>query len=258
MDPGERLELVIPAEQRLGDKVIVFDEVSKGFGDRLLFDDLSFILPPAGIVGVIGANGAGKTTLFRMITGDEQPDSGTIEIGDTVDLAYVDQSRDALDADRSVYDEISEGYEVLKVGGREINARAYVASFGFKGSDQQQKVGVPLATAFERMFDRMPLQEVNFFAIVVAIQAQTGGNLAEALTNLSAVLRGRARLDGNRYFGPFIPASEARRSLKLVPRFFRVATCNEVFDGRRRPCLYYHLDQCLAPCAGKTTPEVLL
>ncbi len=138
----ERLEIVIPAEQRLGDKVIVFDQVSKGFGDRLLIDELSFLLPPAGIVGVIGANGAGKTTLFRMITGQEQPDSGTIEIGDTVDLAYVDQSRDALDGNKSVYDEISEGYEVLRVGNREINARAYVASFGFKGSDQQKSVGV--------------------------------------------------------------------------------------------------------------------
>ncbi|MEO1062124.1 MAG: energy-dependent translational throttle protein EttA [Actinomycetota bacterium] len=138
----EKLEIVIPAEQRLGDKVIVFDQVSKGFDDRLLIDELSFLLPPAGIVGVIGPNGAGKTTLFRMITGQEQPDSGTIEIGDTVDLAYVDQSRDSLDANTSVYDEISEGYEVLKVGNREINARAYVASFGFKGSDQQKSVGV--------------------------------------------------------------------------------------------------------------------
>ncbi|MEM9033284.1 MAG: energy-dependent translational throttle protein EttA [Actinomycetota bacterium] len=138
----EKLEIVIPAEQRLGDKVINFTDVSKGFGDRLLIDDLSFILPPAGIVGVIGANGAGKTTLFRMITGQETPDEGTIEIGDTVDLAYVDQSRDELDAAKSVYDEISEGYEVLKVGNREVNARAYVASFGFKGSDQQKSVGV--------------------------------------------------------------------------------------------------------------------
>ncbi|MEM8902541.1 MAG: energy-dependent translational throttle protein EttA [Actinomycetota bacterium] len=138
----EKLEIVIPAEQRLGDKVIVFDQVSKGFDDRLLVDELSFLLPPAGIVGVIGPNGAGKTTLFKMITGQEQPDSGTIEVGDTVDLAYVDQSRDALDPAKSVYDEISEGYEVLKIGNREVNARAYVASFGFKGSDQQKSVGV--------------------------------------------------------------------------------------------------------------------
>lgn len=138
----ERLEIVIPAQQRLGDKVINFAGVSKGFGDRLLIDDLSFILPPAGIVGIIGANGAGKTTLFRMITGQEAPDDGTIEIGDTVELAYVDQSRDALDPAASVYDEISEGYEILKVGNREVNARAYVASFGFKGSDQQKAVGV--------------------------------------------------------------------------------------------------------------------
>ncbi len=140
--PGERLELAIGANQRLGDKVIDFKGVSKGFGDRLLIDDLSFILPPAGIVGVIGPNGAGKTTLFKMITGAEQPDAGTVEIGETVELAYVDQARDSLDDSRSVYDEISDGYELLDVGGREVNARAYVASFGFKGSDQQKSTGV--------------------------------------------------------------------------------------------------------------------
>ena len=99
-------------------------------------------MPPGGIVGVIGPNGAGKSTFFRMITGEEQPDSGTVRVGDTVQLAYVDQSRDALDPAKSVYDEISEGYEVLKIGNREVNARAYVASFGFKGSDQQKSVGV--------------------------------------------------------------------------------------------------------------------
>ena len=136
-----KLELTIPLSQRLGDKVIVADGVSKGYGDRLLFEDLSFMLPPAGIVGVIGANGAGKTTLFRMLTGVEEPDSGTLEIGSTVDLAYVDQSRDALEATNTVYQEITEGNETLKIGNREINGRAYVASLNFKGADQQKRVG---------------------------------------------------------------------------------------------------------------------
>ena len=136
------LQIQIPANQRLGDQVIEFKNVSKGFEDRLLIDDLSFTLPPAGIVGVVGANGAGKTTLFKMITGAEQPDSGEITIGTTVDLGYVDQSRDALDAERTVFDEISDGHDFLVVGGREVNSRAYVASFNFRGSDQQKKVGV--------------------------------------------------------------------------------------------------------------------
>ena len=136
------LQIQIPANQRLGDQVIEFKNVSKGFEDRLLIDDLSFTLPPAGIVGVVGANGAGKTTLFKMITGAEQPDSGDITVGTTVDLGYVDQSRDALDADRTVFDEISDGHDFLVVGGSEVNSRAYVASFNFRGSDQQKKVGV--------------------------------------------------------------------------------------------------------------------
>jgi ATP-binding cassette ChvD family protein len=137
-----KLELMIPMTQRLGDKVIEADGLSKGFGDRLLFEDLSFSLPPAGIVGVIGANGAGKTTLFRMLTGHEEPDGGTLDIGPTVDLAYVDQSRDALDPANTVYQEITGGTEFLQVGNREVNGRAYVASLNFKGSDQQKKVGV--------------------------------------------------------------------------------------------------------------------
>jgi ATPase subunit of ABC transporter with duplicated ATPase domains len=113
----------------------------KGFGDRLLIEDLSFTLPPAGIVGVIGPNGAGKTTLFRMITGHDAPDAGTLRLGETVQLAYVDQSRDALSPEKSVWEEISGGYEHIKVGDREVNSRAYVAGFNFKGSDQQRKVG---------------------------------------------------------------------------------------------------------------------
>jgi ATP-binding cassette ChvD family protein len=136
------LQIQIPANQRLGDKVIEFENVSKGFEDRLLIEDLSFSLPPAGIVGVIGANGAGKTTLFKMITGAEEPDSGSVTIGSTVDLGFVDQSRDALDPEKTVYAEISGDHDFMDVGGREVNSRAYVASLNFKGSDQQKKVGV--------------------------------------------------------------------------------------------------------------------
>jgi len=134
-------QIHIPPGPRLGDKVIAGEHVRKGFGERLLIEDLSFTLPPAGIVGVIGANGAGKTTLFRMIVGEQDPDAGVLRLGDTVELAYVDQSRDALDGEKTVWEEISEGYEHIKVGDREVNSRAYVASFNFKGSDQQRKVG---------------------------------------------------------------------------------------------------------------------
>ena len=138
---ADRLEIEIPFTRRLGDKVIQAKDLRKGYGDRLLIEDLDFDLPPAGIVGVIGPNGAGKTTLFRMITGTEAPDSGTIEIGSSVDLAYVDQTRDALKGDNTVYQEISGGLDIINVGNREINSRAYVASLNFKGSDQQKKVG---------------------------------------------------------------------------------------------------------------------
>jgi ATPase subunit of ABC transporter with duplicated ATPase domains len=148
-DGGDRLEIAIPPGPRLGDTVIEVTNLRKGFGDRLLIDDLSFTLPPAGIVGIIGPNGAGKTTLFKMLIGaangwpegSEPVDAGTIKIGDTVQLSYVDQSRDALAADNSVYDEITGGIEHLKIGNREIHGRAYVASFNFKGTDQQKKVG---------------------------------------------------------------------------------------------------------------------
>ena len=137
-----RVEIIIPAGPRLGDLVIETDHLSKGYGDRLLIDDLSFSLPRAGIVGVIGPNGAGKTTLFRMATGQEPPDSGTLRVGETVQFGYVDQARDVLDADKTVYEEITEGVEHMVVGNREIHGRAYVSSFGFKGADQQKKVGV--------------------------------------------------------------------------------------------------------------------
>jgi ATP-binding cassette ChvD family protein len=139
----ERLTIQLPAGRRLGGVVIEADDVVKGFGDRLLIDHLTFKLPPAGIVGVIGPNGAGKTTLFRMITGQEAPDAGSIRIGDTVDLAYVDQSREALDPERTVYEEITGSTtDFMKVGNQEVNGRAYVSSFNFKGSDQQKKVGL--------------------------------------------------------------------------------------------------------------------
>jgi ATP-binding cassette ChvD family protein len=137
---SDRLEIVIPAGPRLGDTVIEVDHLVKGYGDRLLIEDLSFSLPRAGIVGVIGPNGAGKTTLFRMLTGSEQPDGGSVRIGDTVELSYVDQSRESLDPDKTVYEEITGGIDNLKVGTREIHGRAYVASFMFKGADQQKRV----------------------------------------------------------------------------------------------------------------------
>ncbi len=134
-------QIIIPAGERLGDTVIEIDDVSKAFGDKLLIDGLSFSLPPGGIVGVIGPNGAGKTTLFRMITGQETPDDGAIKLGDTVHLGYVDQSRDALDADKTVWEEISGGDEIIYLGKRDMNSRAYCSAFNFKGGDQQQKVG---------------------------------------------------------------------------------------------------------------------
>jgi len=138
----DKLEIFIPSGDRLGDQVVEATSLSKGFGDRLLIEDLTFSLPRAGIVGVIGPNGAGKTTLFRMLTGSETPDSGDLAVGPTVNLAYVDQSRDVLDGDRTVYEEITDGRETVKLGNREMNGRAYVASFNFKGSDQQKTVGV--------------------------------------------------------------------------------------------------------------------
>ena len=137
----DKLEIVIPVGPRLGDVVIEADGLAKGYGDRLLFDKLSFALPRGGIVGVIGANGAGKTTLFRLITGEESPDAGSLRVGPTVELAYVDQSRDSLDPDHTVYEEITGGVDHLVVGGREVHGRAYVSGFNFKGSDQQKKVG---------------------------------------------------------------------------------------------------------------------
>ncbi len=138
---ADKLEIMIPPGPRLGDTVVNATDLVKSFDEKLLIENLSFLLPPGGIVGVIGPNGAGKTTLFKMMTELEKPDSGDVEIGSTVAFAYVDQSRDNLNPDATVFDEISEGLEHMIVGGREIHARAYVSSFGFKGSDQQKKVG---------------------------------------------------------------------------------------------------------------------
>jgi ATPase subunit of ABC transporter with duplicated ATPase domains len=137
----DKLEIAIPPGPRLGDVVITAQGLTKSFDDRVLIDGLEFILPPGGIVGVIGPNGAGKTTLFRMLVGKDTPTSGTLTTGSTVSIAYVDQSREVLNAENTVYDEIVEGNDVIVVGSREIHSRAYVASFGFKGSDQQKKVG---------------------------------------------------------------------------------------------------------------------
>jgi sulfate-transporting ATPase len=138
---ADKLEIMIPPGPRLGDVVVEAENLSKGFGDRLLIDDFSFSLPRGGIVGIIGPNGAGKTTLFRMITGAEQADGGTLRVGPTVELAYVDQSRETLDPDKTVYEEITGGVDNLVVGGREIHGRAYAGQFGFKGTDQQKSVG---------------------------------------------------------------------------------------------------------------------
>jgi ATPase subunit of ABC transporter with duplicated ATPase domains len=143
-EPFERrasaLEIAIPPGPRLGDVVVKAEHVVKGYGDRVLLDDVSFDLPRGGIVGVIGPNGVGKTTLFRMITGQEKPDGGSLVVGDTVRLGYVDQSRDSLDGSKTVWEEISGGQDLLNIGGRSVQSRAYVASFNLKGSDQQKKV----------------------------------------------------------------------------------------------------------------------
>ncbi len=162
-DEGEKrqkdLELYVPPGPRLGDVVIEADKVSKIYDDRVIFEDLNFKLPPGGIVGVIGANGAGKTTLFKLINGQETPDSGDIRIGETVKLAYVDQSRENLDPDKSIWEQISGGKDLLSLGSREINSRAYVARFNFSGSDQSKKVGILSGGERNRVNLAMVMQE---------------------------------------------------------------------------------------------------
>jgi ATP-binding cassette ChvD family protein len=140
-DKVGKAQIIIPNGPRLGSKVIEVESISKAYGDKLLLEDLSFSLPPGGIIGVIGPNGAGKSTLFRMLTGQEQPDTGTVSFGDTVQLSYVDQSRDALDDNKNVWEEIANGQDIITLGDAEVNGRAYCSSFNFKGGDQQKKVG---------------------------------------------------------------------------------------------------------------------
>jgi ATPase subunit of ABC transporter with duplicated ATPase domains len=159
----DNVEIYIPPGPRLGNVVIEASQLRKGYGDTLLIDDLSFKLPPAGIVGVIGPNGAGKTTLFRMLVGQEKPDAGTFRTGDTVKIAYGDQSRESLSAERTVYEEISGGNELIALGKREVNARAYCAWFNFRGADQQKKVGTLSGGERNRL--------------MLAKLLQTGGNL---------------------------------------------------------------------------------
>jgi ATP-binding cassette ChvD family protein len=154
-----KLELFIPPGPRLGTKVIEVNGVSKAYGDKLLFENLSFSLPQGGIVGIIGPNGAGKTTLFKLITGQEEPDSGNFEVGETVQLSYVDQEHDSLDPSKSVYQIISDGNELMKLGNREINSRAYVSKFNFGGSDQEKKVGVLSGGERNRVHLAMMLKE---------------------------------------------------------------------------------------------------
>lgn len=155
----EKLEIFIPNGPRLGNKVIEAEHVAKAFGDKVLFDDLEFKLPPAGIVGVIGPNGAGKTTLFRLIMGVEQPDKGTFEVGPTVKIAYIDQQHKAIDPEKTVYQVISEGSDLINLGGREVNARAYVSKFNFSGTDQEKKCGVLSGGERNRLHLALALKE---------------------------------------------------------------------------------------------------
>jgi len=182
-----KLELYIPPGPRLGSKVIEVNGVSKSYGDKLLFEDLSFSLPQGGIVGVIGPNGAGKSTLFKLITGNEKPDEGDFEVGETVQLAYVDQEHDSLDAQKSVYQTISEGNENIKLGNKEMNARAYVSKFNFSGSDQEKKVGVLSGGERNRVHLAMTLKENGNLLLLDEptndLDVNTLRSLEEALEN---------------------------------------------------------------------------
>jgi ATP-binding cassette ChvD family protein len=186
---GRDLEIYIPPGPRLGDVVIECKNVTKGYGDRLLVENVSFLLPPGATVGIIGPNGAGKTTLFRMITGQEQPDSGAIRLGETVKLAYVDQSRDVLDPDKSIWEMISEGYDMVKLGSREVNSRAYVAKFNFSGTDQQKKVGLLSGGERNRVhLARMLKEEANVLLLdepTNDLDVNTMRALEEALENFA-------------------------------------------------------------------------
>ncbi len=182
---GTGASIRIPLSQRLGNEVLKVDKVTKAYGDKLLFDDLSFELPRGGIVGVIGANGAGKTTLFRMITGGEEPDQGSLKLGETVDLGYVDQSRDSLVNDKSVWEEISGGHDLVIIGGREMNSRAYVSQFNFRGTDQQQKVGTLSGGERNRVHLAKLLKDGGNLVLLDEptndLDVETLGNLEQAL-----------------------------------------------------------------------------
>ncbi|WP_186758448.1 energy-dependent translational throttle protein EttA [Echinicola salinicaeni] len=182
-----KLELYIPPGPRLGAKVIEVNGVSKSFGDKLLFEDLEFALPQGGIVGVIGPNGAGKSTLFKLITGNEKPDNGSFEVGETVQLAYVDQEHDTLDPQKTVYQTISEGNENIKLGNREMNARAYVSKFNFSGSDQEKKVGVLSGGERNRVHLALTLKENGNLLLLDEptndLDVNTLRSLEEALEN---------------------------------------------------------------------------
>ncbi|MBF0199896.1 MAG: energy-dependent translational throttle protein EttA [Desulfamplus sp.] len=183
------LELFIPPGPRLGDKVVVAREVTKTFEDKLLVEDMDFMLPPGGIIGVIGPNGAGKSTLFKMITGQEKPDAGTIELGETVKVAYVDQDRNVLDPDKSIWEVISGGHDTINLGGREVNSRAYVSKFNFSGQDQQKKVGVLSGGERNRVhLARMLKEEANLLLLdepTNDLDVNTLRALEEALENFA-------------------------------------------------------------------------
>ena len=186
---ASELEIYIPPGPRLGDIVIQAEQVSKAFGDRLLIDDLTFSLPPGGIVGIIGPNGAGKTTLFRMITKQEEPDGGSFRTGETVKLAYVDQSRDALAADKTIWEEITDGLDLVMLGTRQVNSRAYVARFNFSGGDQQKKVGTLSGGERNRVhLAKMLKQEANVLLLdepTNDLDVNTMRALEEALENFA-------------------------------------------------------------------------
>lgn len=186
---AQELEIFIPPGPRLGKLVIEADSISKSYGDKLLFENLSFALPPGGIVGIIGANGAGKTTLFRMITSQEQADKGAIKIGETVKMAYVDQSRDSLNADKSIWEEISGGMDNINLGSRAVNSRAYVARFNFSGTDQQKKVGMLSGGERNRVhLAKMLIQSANVLLLdepTNDLDVNTMRALEEALENFA-------------------------------------------------------------------------
>ncbi len=200
----DEMEIYIPPGPRLGDVVIEAKGVSKAYGDRVLFENLDFSLPPGGIVGVIGPNGAGKTTLLKMIIGAEKPDSGTFKIGETVKLGYVDQSRDTLDPDKNVWEEISGGEDTLTLGTRKMNSRAYVASFNFLGTDQQKKVGALSGGERNRVHLAKMLKEG---ANVILLDEPTNDLDVNTLRALEEALEEFARLRGGRQPRSLVPRS---------------------------------------------------